>query len=116
MVTGSYLQADLEFTDGGAYMARLFRVAADGKRAQLGQLAVSGSRTAPGGFFTLGYRRTFTGVAQFLPFLQVTPTGGALQELVAPSLTEAQDRDLGQVSAIGCNANASILAVSGGSL
>lgn len=116
LVTGSFLQADLEYTDGGAYMARLYRVAADGKRAQLGQLDVSGSRTAPGGFLTLGYTRTFTGVAQFIPFLQVTPTGGALQQLTGASLTEAQDRDLGQVSAIGCNVNASILEVTGGPL
>lgn len=116
LLTGAYLQADLEFTDGGAYLVRLYHVTAARSRQTLGQIDVAGSRTTPGGFFTLGYRRTFQPVPQFVPFVQVVPLGGALQELAGATLLPVQDLDLGQVSAIGCNLNAAILAVSGGSI
>ena len=117
LLTGSYLQADLDFTDGGAYLARLYRITAARQRVQLGQIDVAGSRITPEGFFTLGYRRTFdTSTPLFVPFIEVVPTGGALQIVVGASLDEAADRDLGQVSAIGCSVDASVLAVSGGPL
>ncbi len=117
LLTGAYLQADLEFTDGGAYLVKLYHVTAGRQRQSLGQIDVAGSRITPAGFLTLGYERVFTTpTAQYLAFAEVVPIGGALQELVGATLTEAQDRDLGQMSAIGCNLNASILAVSGGSV
>lgn len=117
LLTGAYLQADLEFTDGGAYLVKLYHVTAGRQRQFQGQIDVAGSRITPEGFLLLGYNRVFTTpVAQYLAFVEVVPTGGALQELVGPTLTELQDRDLNQVSAIGCNLNASILAVSGGSV
>jgi hypothetical protein len=116
LLTGAYLQADLEFTDGGAYLARLYHVTAARQRQSLGQIDVAGSRTSPGGFFTLAYRRLFSPTPTFVPFIEVVPIGGALQELAGATLQPAQDLDLGQVSAIGCSLNASILAVSGGSL
>ena len=116
LLTGAYLQADLEFTDGGFYLARLYHITAARSRVALGQIDVSGSRTSPGGFLTLGYQRSFQGAPQFLPYIEVVPTGGALQSVVGATLLPVQDLDLGQVSAIGCNVNASILAVSGGSI
>ena len=113
--TGAYLQADLEFTDGGGYLAKLFHVTAGRQRVQLGQIDVAGSRTTPAGFLTLTYSRNFTTpTPALIAKVGVTPTGGALQEKEGATLTEAQDLDLGQMSAIGCNLNASILAVSGG--
>lgn len=117
LLTGSYLQADLEFTHGGAYLARLYRIAASRQRTQLAQIIVLGSTTVPEGFFTLKYSRSFAGpLPLFIPSIEVVPTGGALQEAAGATLDEAGDRDLGQISGIGCNLNASILAVSGGSV
>lgn len=117
LLSGAYLQADLEFTDGGAYLARLYHVTAARQRRTLGQIDVSGSRITPEGFLTLIYSRTFTMASPALiPSIEVVPTGGALQALAGASLDESQDLDLGQVSAIGCSLDASILAVSGGPL
>ena len=117
LLSGSYLQADLEFTHGGAYLARLYRISASRQRTQLAQIIVQGSTTVPEGFFTLKYSRSFNGpLPQFIPSIEVVPTGGALQVAAGATLDEAQDRDLGQMSGIGCNLNASILAVSGGSV
>jgi hypothetical protein len=53
---------------------------------------------------------------QFIPAMEVVPTGGGPQVSEAASLSELQDRDLGQVSAIGCSLDASILVVDGGPL
>lgn len=116
LLTGAYLQADLEFTDGGAYLARLYRVTAARQRMTLGQIDVSGSVTTPEGFLTLKYTRSFVGpLPSFVPSIEVVPTGGALQVVAGETLDENGDRDLGQVSGIGCNLNATILDVSGGS-
>lgn len=115
LLTGAYLQADLQFAAGGQYVAKLYLISASRTRSLLGQIAVSGSTTTPGGFFTLTYSRSFQPIS-FRPKISVVPTGGALQEFEATTLTELQDNDLGQISAIGCNTNASILVVSGGAV
>ncbi len=117
LLTGAYLQADLEFTDGGAYLAKLYHVNAARTRTQLAQVIVSGNVSAPGGFLTLRYQQDFsTAVAMYIASMDVVPFGGALQQVSGASLNEIEDRDLGRVSAIGCNANVSILVVSGGPL
>jgi hypothetical protein len=115
--TGAYLQADLEFTAGGAYLVKLYKVSAARSRSLLGQIDVSGSLTTPTGFLTLSYTRTLIGSNPvFIPKASVVPTGGALQEVSGATLTQLEDTDLGQVSAIGCGQNAAILIVSGGAV
>jgi hypothetical protein len=115
LLTGAYLQADLQFASGGQYVAKLYYVSASRTRSLLGQIVVSGSTLTPTGFFTLTYSRAFQPIS-FKPKISVVPSGGALQEFEASTLTELQDSDLGQISAIGCNTNASILVVSGGAV
>lgn len=117
LLIGAYLHADLEFTDGGAYVVKLYKVSAGRNRTLLGQVVVSGSVTNPSGFLTMTYTRQLTGgVPTFVPKVAVVPTGGSLQEFEAATLNELEDTDLGGVSAIGCNLNASILVVSGGAV
>jgi len=115
LLTGAYLQADLQFAGGGLYVAKLYKINASRNRSLLGQIVVSGSVLNPTGFFTLTYTRTVQPTT-FIPKISVVPIGGGLQEFSSATLSELEDNDLGQISAIGCNANASILVVSGGSV
>ena len=116
LLSGAYLHADLSYANGGGYVARLYHVNAARVRNLLGQIDVQGSLTNPSGFFTLAYRRELiNNVMNYIPAMEVVPTGGGPQESEAASLLELQDRDLGQVSAIGCSVDASILVVSGAS-
>lgn len=114
--TGRRLQADVSFTAGGDYVVHLYKTTPDGGLVLLGTIDVAGSVTAPSGFLKLGYRRSFPpgGVATFIPFVEVTPSGGALQELATNTLTELEDTELGGFSGIGCSQWASILQVTGG--
>jgi hypothetical protein len=113
--SGAYLQADLTYKTGGLYQAKLYSISASRVRSLLGQINVLGSVTNPSGFFTLKYVRALVNnVMQFIPAMEVVPTGGGPQVSEAASLNELQDRDLGQVSAIGCSLDASILVVDGG--
>lgn len=115
LLTGAYLQADLEFSTRSVYVAKLYKVSPARVRTQIAQIAVSGSVSNPSGFLTLTYTRNLGGTSPtFIPKISVVPTGGALQEQAAASLNELEDADLGQVSAIGCDVNSSILVVSGG--
>jgi hypothetical protein len=116
LLTGAYLQADLQFAAGGAYVAKLYKINASRTRSLLGQIVVSGSVVNPSGFLTLTYTKTFGSTATFIPKISVVPTGGSLQEFSPSSLSSIEDADLGQISAIGCNTNASILVVSGGAV
>lgn len=113
--SGAYLHADLLFVAPATYVARLYHVSAGRVRSLLGQINVTGSLTNPSGFFTLTYtRKLMNNVMNYIPSMEVVPTGGGPQDSEAASLNEAQDRDLGQESAIGCTLDASILVVSGG--
>lgn len=116
LLTGRRLQADLLYQRDGVYRARLYAAGAAGTLTEIGpQLEVAGSLTSPTGFLTLRYERSFTGpTATFTPIVEVTPTGGGLQRISAASLSELEDSELGQVSAIGASPWASILQVFGG--
>lgn len=114
LLTGAYLQADLLF-DGTTYVAKLYKVSASRSRSLLAQIDVSGSLTNPTGFMTLTYTRGYSAaLPTFIPSISVVPIGGSLQTAAGATLTELEDNDLGQISAIGCGLNASILVVSGG--
>lgn len=115
LTTGRRLQLDLVYSNPGTYIARLYKATADGALVQIGTIDVVGSFSSPSGFLTLTYDRTFTGpVASYQPRASVIPTGGALQSVDGAPLSELEDIELGQVSAIGCGALASILQVTGG--
>lgn len=115
LATGRRLQADVSLS-GSAYVAHLYKTTPDGGLVLLGMIDVAGSLVSPSGFLTLGYRRLFPpgGTATFIPFIEVTPSGGALQELATNTLTELEDSELGGLSAIGCSQSVSILQVFGG--
>lgn len=115
LTSGRRLQADLIYTSSGTYTARLYKTLPDGGLVLLGTIDVVGSLTSPTGFLTLSYVRSFTaGVATFTPTLEVTPSGGGPQAVGEVGLTELEDSELGQVSAIGCSQMCSILQVTGG--
>ena len=115
LTTGAYLHADLLFKSP-LYVAKLYHVSASGTQTPIGQIDVLGRLTNPSGFFTLTYQRLLiNNVMTFVPSMEVVPVGGGPQ-VVSASLTDIQDRDLGQVSAIGCSLDAAILVVSGGAV
>jgi hypothetical protein len=116
--TGRRLQLDLSYAASGTYIARLYKATADGGRVLLGTIDVAGSLSSPTGFLTLGYDRSFVpgSVATFTPVATVIPSGGAAQELRGPAVTELEDRELGQLSGIGCSQWCSLLQVTGGPL
>lgn len=116
--SGRRLQLDLSFNASDSlYVAKIYKTDATGELLEIGTLDVQGSLTSPSGFLTLGYERNFTGQ---LPVLRavatVVPTGGGSQTFNGFNMTELEDIELGQVSAIGCSQNVSILQVTGGPL
>lgn len=116
LTSGARLQADLVFEAATmAYSARLWLVTAAGAFEQKAQIDVLGSFTNPSGFLTLSFASALVGgLPTFTATIEVVPIGGALQTQGSSDISELQARDLGQVSAIGCNQNAAITAVSGG--
>jgi len=116
LLSGSRLQADLTYSSSGTYIARLYKATATGTLVLLGTIDVAGLLTSPTGFMTLSYVRTFIAgsIATFTPKLTVTPSGGGPQEVGESNLNDLEDRELGQISAIGCSQLCSILQVTGG--
>lgn len=115
LTSGRRLQLDVVYASTGTYVARLYKTQADGSLVLIGTIDVAGSLTSPSGFLTLSYVRSFAGaVSTFTPTAEVTPTGGGPQTVGDVGLTELEDRELGQISAIGCSQLVSILQVTGG--
>lgn len=99
--SGALLKADLIFDRGtGKYEVELFHRASTGSESLILSSLVSGTQTPPGGFFTLRYTRD-TAANTFIPSINVVPTGGAIVESAAPTLSVIEDIDLGQISSIG---------------
>lgn len=114
LTSGRRLQLDLVYAAPATYIARLFKSTVAGELVLLGTIDVAGSLTSPSAFLTLAYERGFSGpVATYTARATVTPSGGGPQE-VAATLSELEDLELGQISAIGCSQLASILQVTGG--
>lgn len=112
--SGRRLQLDLSYNPAGTYVATLYKAVATGELALLGTIDVEGSLTSPTGFLTLSYARALVGgVMTYTPSASITPSGGGPQAVQGASLDELEDRELGQVSAIGCSQWCSILQVTG---
>lgn len=115
LTSGRRLQLDLVYASSGTYVAKLYKALPEGGLVLLGTIDVAGSLTNPTGFLTLSYVRSFAGsVATFTPTADVIPSGGAPQTVGEVGITELEDRELGQISAIGCSELCSILQVNGG--
>ncbi len=97
---GALLKADLIFNRTGTYQVELFHRAASGAANSILTQTVAGTVTPPSGFFSLIYTRD-TGAGTFIPSVQVVPSGGAIINAAAPTLTVIEDGDLGQISSIG---------------
>jgi hypothetical protein len=115
LTSGAFLQADLQFQQGGTHQVRLLRRDSTGAIIQLLVEPVTGQ---PSGFLTLQYQRD-TSSSSFLPGIQLFPTGGVPIIKNAPSLNAIQDANLGQISGIGMGykgsqAQMEILVVDGG--
>lgn len=116
LTTGRRIQADLQFLPfSETYVARVYKVDLLGNRSEIATIDVDGSKLAPSGFMTLSYSRNFNAALPvFTATLNVTSTGGSVQEASSTSFSELEDSELGRVSAIGCSTFASILQVFGG--
>lgn len=116
LTAGSYVHCDLLFRPTGM-TASTYHVNAAGARSLQGSVVVAGSMANPGGFLTLTYTRFIDGSGVHgRVTAEVVPIGGASQTIEPnTNLSEGDDRNLGQVSAIGCSQQAVILQVSGGS-
>lgn len=114
LTSGAYVFADLRFA-ASLYTITGYFVNALGDRQQLFSGNLAGSLTNVGGFFRLTYQRlVIAGEVQGRLQASVTPLGAALQEFQSGPLTEAQDRDLGLVTGIGCTQQCGITVVGGG--
>lgn len=115
LTAGRRLQLDLVYASSGTYVAKLYKTLPDGALVLLGTIDVAGSLTSPTGFLTLSYVRSFAGgIATFTPTAEVIPSGGGPQSVGDVQVTELEDAEFGQISAIGCSELCSILQVTGG--
>lgn len=117
LTTGRRLQLDIELGVGNTYIASLYKADPTGALTLLGQRNIIGATAVAGGFMTLSYERNFDGpVPEFIVRGSVTPTGGGEQvvSLSGETISEIEDSEFGQISAIGCSQTMSILQVTGG--
>lgn len=96
---GALIQADVVFNpSSGLYTVQVFHRASDLTYRLIAEATLNGSLTEPSGSFSLRYDRD-TSADVFSPFAVVLPNLGTLAG-ARGTLTQLEDADLGQVSAL----------------